>query len=127
MKRILGALALALLLSSPAPAADRTATAVQDVPCEPGPDLRLAGDGTLLACRLAAAADLLVAPAAGNGGGGVACSAGGRVEFHRNGYLSFCDRTGGTASYQTRGRGLTRCRGGARVAFDEDGRLEYCS
>ena len=112
-----------LLLPSPPALAERTA--VQEVPCEPGPGLRLARDGALVACRLAADAALLVGPAAGNPA--VACPAGGRAEFHRNGYLSFCDRTGGTASYQTRGRGLTRCRGGARVAFDEDGRLEYCS
>ncbi len=112
-----------LLLSPPAPAAERTA--VQEVPCEPGPDLQRARDGAVVACRLAAAADLPVGPAAGNGE--VACSAGGRVEFHRNGYLSFCDPAGAGASYLTRGRGSTRCRSGARVAFDENGHLEYCS
>jgi hypothetical protein len=76
-------------------------------------------------CRLAAPTTLLVAPAAGNGA--VACSAGGRVEFHRNGYLSFCDPAAADASYLTRGRSSTRCRSGARVAFDENGYLEYCS
>ena len=116
------ALLLALLLASPA-LADRTA--VQDVPCEPGPDLRLARDGTVSACRLAAAADLLVGPAAGNGE--VACAAGASAEFHRNGYLSFCDRAGAGASYLTRGGSSTRCRRGARVAVDENGHLEYCS
>jgi hypothetical protein len=117
------ALLLALLLASPALAANRTA--VQDVPCEPGPELRLARDGTVSACRLAAAADLLVGPAAGNGE--VACAAGGRAEFYRNGYLSFCNRAGAGASYLTRTRSSTRCRSGARVAFDENGYLEYCS
>jgi hypothetical protein len=115
-------LALTLLLSSPA-LAERTA--VQEVPCQPGPDRQLARDGALVACRLAAAAELLVGPAAGNAA--IACSAGGRVEFHRNGYLSFCDPAGGAASYLTRGRGSTQCRSKARVAFDEDGHLEYCS
>jgi hypothetical protein len=114
---------LALLLCSPALAAERTA--VQEVPCEPGPDRQLARDGTLVTCRLAAPTTLLVAPAAGNGA--VACSAGGRVEFHRNGYLSFCDPAAADASYLTRGRSSTRCRSGARVAFDENGYLEYCS
>jgi hypothetical protein len=114
---------LALLLSSSALAADRTA--VQDVPCEPDPGLRLARDGTVSACRLAAAADLLVGPAAGNGP--VACAGGARAEFHRNGYLSFCDPAGAGASYLTRSRSSTRCRSGARVAFDENGYLEYCS
>ena len=116
-------LPLLLLPSPPALAAERTA--VQEVPCEPGPGLRLARDGALVACRLAADAGLLVGPAAGNPA--VACAAGGRVEFHRNGYLSFCDPAGAAASYLTRGRGSTRCRSGARLAFDEDGHLEYCS
>ncbi len=115
-------LALTLLLSSPT-LAERTA--VQDVPCEPGLDLQRARDGSVVACRLAAAADLLVGPAAGNGE--VACSAGGRVEFHRNGHLSFCEAAGAAAAYLTRGRSSTWCRGGARVAFDPDGFLEYCS
>ena len=53
-----------LLLPSPPALAERTA--VQEVPCEPGPDRQLARDGTLVACRLAAAAGLLVGPAAGN-------------------------------------------------------------
>ena len=124
MARAIGRLAgLALLLSSPATAADRTA--VQDVPCEPGPALQRARDGTVVACRLAAAADLLLGPAAGNGA--VACSTGARVEFHRNGYLSFCDPAGAGASYLTRGGSSTRCRSGARVAFDDNGHLEYCS
>jgi hypothetical protein len=113
---------LALVLSPPALAGR---TAVQDVPCEPGSDLRLASDGTVSACRLAAAADLLVGPAAGNGT--VACAAGGGAEFHRNGYLSFCDRAAAGALYVTRSRNPTRCRSGARVAFDENGYLEYCS
>ena len=115
-------LALTPLLSSPV-LAERTA--VQEVPCEPGPDRQLARDGTLVACRLAADTGLLVGPAAGNPA--VACAAGGRVEFHRNGHLSFCDPAGGAASYLTRGRSSTRCRSGARVAFDENGYLEYCS
>jgi hypothetical protein len=114
-------LALTLLLSSPA-LADRTA--VQDVPCESGRTLH-ADDGTVLACRLATAADLLVAPTAGNAK--VACSAGSDVEFHRNGYLAFCDSAGAAASYLTRGRSATRCRSGARLAFDDNGYLEYCS
>ena len=115
-------LALTPLLSSPS-LAERTA--VQEVPCGPGPDLQLARDGALVACRLAADAGLLVGPAAGNPA--VACAAGGRVEFHRNGHLSFCDPAAADASYLTRGRGSTRCRSGARVAFDENGHLEYCS
>jgi hypothetical protein len=66
-------------------------------------------------------------PAAGNGK--VACSAGGQVEFHRNGYHSFCDAAaaGGAASYLTRGRSSTQCQSKARVALDENGYLEYCS
>jgi hypothetical protein len=114
-------LALSLLLPSAA-LADHTA--VQDVPCEAGRNRRLA-EGYVVACRLAAATDLLVGPTAGNGK--VACAAGGDVEFHRNGYLSFCDPADGAASYLTRGRSSTRCRSGARVAFDPDGYLEYCS
>lgn len=114
-------LALSLLLPSAA-LVDRTA--VQDVPCELGRSLRLA-EGYVVACRLAATAELLVGTTAGNGK--VDCSAGADVEFHRNGYLSFCDPAGGAASYLTRGRSSTRCRRGARVAFDPDGYLEYCS
>src|SRR5215207_3446118 len=93
--RLAGLLApLALLPSKPA-LAERTA--VQEVPCQPGPDRQLARDGTLVACRLAAPATLLVGPAAGNGE--VACAGGARAEFHRNGYLSFCDPAGADASY----------------------------
>ncbi len=120
-----GLVLLLTLLSSSAALAARTA--VQEVPCEPGPDLVLTRDGTLLACRLAATTDLLVGPAAGNGK--VTCSAGGHAEFHSNGYLSFCDAAAavGVASYLTRGRSSTQCRTKARVAFDENGYLEYCS
>ena len=70
-----------IVLLSPAALADRTT--VQLVPCEPGPERRLAVDGSVSACRLAAAADLLVDPAGGNGK--VPCAAGSAVEFHRNG------------------------------------------
>lgn len=116
-------LALTLLLPVAALAVDRTA--VQELSCEPGRDLLLARDGTVSACRLAAAADLLVGPAAGNPK--VACAAGARVEFHRSGYLSFCDPAAAAGSYLTRGRRSTQCRAQARVAFDESGFLEYCS
>ena len=67
-------------------------TAVQEVACQPGRELLLASDGTVSACRIAAAADLLVAPDAGNDK--AACAAGAQVEFHRNGYLSFCNPVG---------------------------------
>ena len=116
-------LALTLLLPMAALAADRTA--VQELACEPGRELLLARDGTVSACRLAAAADLLVGQAAGNPK--VACAVGARVEFHRSGYLSFCDPAATAASYFTRGRRSTQCRAQARVAFDENGFLEYCS
>jgi hypothetical protein len=76
-------LGLALLLPA-LTAAERTS--VQEVRCEPGRELLLARNGTLVAYRLTATTDLLVGPAAGNGK--VACSAGGHVEFHRNGYPS---------------------------------------
>ena len=116
-------LALTLLLPVVVLAADRTS--VQDVPCQPGRDLQLARDGTVSACRLAAAADLLVGAAAGNPK--VACTAGARAEFHRSGYLSFCDEAAVAATYATGGRRSTQCRAGARLAFDGNGFLEYCS
>jgi hypothetical protein len=116
-------LALVLLAPSAALADDRTA--VQPVPCEPGPERLLARDATVSACRLAADAELLVGPAGGNGK--VACSAGSRVEFHRNGFLSFCDSAVGAAGYLGRGGRTTRCRTNGRLAFDESGHLEYCS
>ena len=115
---------LGLILLLPA-AASAERTSVQEVPCQPGPELLLAGDGTVSACRMAAAAELLVGPPGGNGR--ITCSAGSRVEFHRNGYLAFCDRAGATGSYVTRARRPTRCNSGSRVAFDENGYLEYCS
>lgn len=110
------------LALSPLAAAERTG--VQGVPCETGRELRLARDGTVSACRLAAAAELLVGLAGGNGK--VACAAGGQVEFHRNGYLSFCDPAGAAGTYVTRGRRSTSCKTDGRVAFDENGYLEYC-
>lgn len=100
-------------------------TSVQEVPCEPGRELRLARDGSVSACRVTAAAEFLVGPAAGNGK--VTCAAGAEVEFHRNGYLSFCDPAGAAGTYSTRSRRSTTCRSGSRVAFDENGYLEYCS
>ncbi len=120
--------ALLGLVLAPAPPSAQAAgarTGVQDVPCEPGRELRLARDGTVSACRIASAAELVVGPAAGNGK--VACAAGAQAEFHRNGYLSFCDKAGAAATYATRGVRTTWCRSGARVAFDENGYLEYCS
>jgi hypothetical protein len=115
---------LALALVSTAPAlAERTA--VQEVDCQPGRELLLAGDGTVSACRIEAAAELLVAPGGGNAAAG--CAAGAQVEFHRNGYLAFCNPAGPAASYLGRGGRATSCRAGARVAFDESGVLEYCS
>lgn len=115
-------LGLALLLPAPA-AAERTR--VQEVPCEPGRELLLARDGTVSACRLVTAAELLVGAAAANGT--ITCAAGSRVEFHRNGYLSFCDQAGAAGTYVTRSRRSTSCRPNSRVAFDEEGYLEYCS
>jgi hypothetical protein len=112
-----------IVLLPPAALADRTT--VQDVPCEPGPERRLAVDGSVSACRLAAAADLLVDPAGGNGK--VPCAAGSAVEFHRNGYLSFCEAAGAAASYRDRAGRETRCLAKARLAFGEGGYLEYCS
>jgi hypothetical protein len=116
-------LALTLLAPSAALAGDRTA--VQPVPCEPGPARLLARDDTVSACRLAVDVELLVGPAAGNGK--VACSAGSRVEFHRTGFLSFCDSAAGAAAYLGRGGRRTQCRTHGRLAFDESGYLEYCS
>lgn len=98
---------------------------IQEVPCEPGPERRVAIDGTVSACRLAAAADLLVGPIAGNGK--VACAAGSSVEFHRTGYLSFCGAAGSATSYRDRAGRETRCRANARLAFSKEGYLEYCS
>ena len=100
-------------------------TLVQEVPCQPGRELLLASDGTVSACRIAAAAELLVAPQGGNVSAG--CAAGAQVEFHRNGYLSFCNPSGAAATYAGRGGRATPCRAGGRVAFDERGVLEYCS
>ncbi len=115
---------LGIFLFPPASAfAERTS--IQEVPCEAGRELRLARDGTVSACRLAAAAEFLVGPAAGNGK--IACAAGSQVEFHRNGYLSFCDPAAAAGTYVTRGRRSTSCRSSSRVAFDENGYLEYCS
>ena len=115
---------LGLTLQPPVLAAAER-TSVQEVPCEPGRELRLARDGTVSACRLTAAAALLVGPAAGNGK--ITCAAGSQVEFHRNGYLSFCDRAGAAGTYVTRSRRSTSCDPQSRVAFDEEGYLEYCS
>jgi hypothetical protein len=115
---------LALALPVP-PAAAADSTAVQPVPCAPGPERLLARDDSVSACRLAAAAELLVGPVAANGK--IACSAGSRVEFHRTGYLSFCDSAAATATYLGRGGRRTRCPTDARLAFDENGYLEYCS
>ena len=116
-------LGLSLLLTAAPASAERTS--VQEVPCKPGRELRLARDGTVSACRLTTTADLLVGPAAGNGK--IICVAGSQVEFHRNGYLSFCDQVGAAGTYVTRGRQSTSCRTNSRVAFDENGYLEYCS
>lgn len=120
--RAFGTLALVLCVTAPA-SADRTA--VQEAACEPGPELRLAGDSTVSACRLTAAADLLVAPEGGNLK--ASCAAGAQVEFDRNGYLSFCNPSGPGASYVGRDGRATRCRDSSRIAFDERGVLEYCS
>ena len=113
-----------LTLRLPA-AASPGAPAAKGGPCQLGPSLLVAGDGTVSACRMAAAAERVVGPPGGNGR--ITCSAGSRVEFHRNGYLAFCERAGATGSYVTRARRPTRCNGGSRVAFDENGYLEYCS
>lgn len=115
---------LGLTLLVPALAAAER-TSVQEVPCEPGRELRLARDGTVSACRLTAAAALLVGPGGGNGK--ITCAAGGQVEFHRNGYLSFCNPAGAAGTYVTRSQRSTSCRPNSRVAFDENGYLEYCS
>ena len=117
-----GALALVVLVALPARAEH---TGVQEVACQPGGEIQLARDGTVTACRLAAAAELLV----GTGGGNerAACAAGAQVEFHRNGYLSFCNPSGVAATYLGRNGRSTQCRGGSRIAFDETGVLEYCS
>ena len=100
-------------------------TSIQEVPCQPGPELLLARDGTVSACRLATATELLVGPTAGNGR--ITCTANSRVEFHRNDYLSFCDRAGAAGSYVTRSRLPTKYQSSSRMAFDENGYLEYCS
>ena len=100
-------------------------TAVQDVPCEVGPERRFSVDGGISECRLAAVADLLVDPAGGNGK--VACASGSAVEFSRIGYLAFCGAAAAAATYRDRSGRETRCRANARLAFSEDGYLEYCS
>ena len=100
-------------------------TAVQEVACEAGRELLLARDGTVSSCRLTTQGLLLVGPAAGNPN--VSCAAGARVEFHRNGYLAFCDSATAAAEYMTRGSRTSRCNVQARLAFDENGFLEYCS
>ena len=100
-------------------------TAVQAVPCATGPELQLRGDGSVAACRLSAAADLLVDPAAGNTA--AACAADSGVEFHPSGYLSYCERAGADATFRGRAGRETRCRASARLAFGEGGYLEYCS
>ncbi len=114
--------ALSPLAAAPA-LAERTA--VQVVSCETGHELLLARDGTVSSCRLTTVAILLVGSAAGNPS--VACAAGARVEFHRNGYLAFCDSATEAGAYLTRGSRTSRCNAGARLAFDENGFLEYCS
>jgi hypothetical protein len=119
---IVAALTLALVTPSTARAEH---TAVQEVACQPGSELQLARDGTVTACRLAAAAELLVGTGGGNAG--AACAAGAQVEFHRNGYLAFCNPSGTASTFLDRGRRSTRCRAGSRIAFDEAGVLEYCS
>lgn len=106
-------------------AAFAASTGVQEVTCAPGPNLLLARGGNVSACRIAAAAEFLVGPRAGNGS--ISCSAGAQVEFHRNGYLAFCDPSGAAGTYHTRGRRSTTCRSGSRLAFDDNGYLEYCS
>lgn len=120
--RALAAAGLAMLPAAPVLAQQ---TSVQEVPCAPGRELLLARDGTVSACRLVGAAALLVGPAAGNGK--VTCAAGAQVEFHRNGYLSFCDPAAAAGTYVTRSRRSSVCASNDRVAFDENGFLEYCS
>ena len=100
-------------------------TAVQEVPCVADGERQLGVDGTVLACRLAAAATLQAAPSGGNGG--VACAAGSSVEFHRSGYLAFCGVAEAPATYRGLSGRETRCRAGARLAFGEGGFLDYCS
>jgi len=100
-------------------------TAVQEVPCVADGGRQLGVDGTVLACRLAAAATLQAAPSGGNGG--VACAAGSSVEFHRSGYLAFCGVAEAPATYRGLSGRETRCRAGARLAFGEGGFLDYCS
>ena len=100
-------------------------TAVQEVPCVADVERQLGVDGTVSACRLAAAATLQVAPSGGNGD--VACAAGSSVEFHRSGYLAFCGVAEAPATYRGLSGRETRCRAGARLAFGEGGFLDYCS
>src|SRR3954449_548290 len=71
-----GALALAVLMASPALAEH---TAVQEVACQPGGEVQLARDGTVTACRLAAAAELLVGTGGGHPRAGRAARAPARV------------------------------------------------
>lgn len=120
--RAVALLALGLLLPATASA---QRTSVQEVPCGAGPELMLARDGTVSACRIATEASFLVGPAAGNGT--VVCAAGSSIEFHRSGYLAFCGSAKVAGTYVTRSRMPTQCSSGSRVAFDENGYLEYCS
>ena len=121
--RIATSAALAWLALATAAEAERTL--VQDVPCAPGPGQRIAADGTVSACRLAEAAELLIDPRGGNAS--ATCAAGSAVEFHRSGYLSFCEAAGAAATFRGRDGRETRCRARARLAFSEGGYLEYCS
>ena len=110
---------------APTSASAQPAIIAQKVSCEPDTEKRLAIDGTISACRLAAPAKLLVGPGGNNGE--VSCAAGGSVEFHRTGYLSYCSAAAAARSYRDRAGRETRCRANARLAFSEDGYLEYCS
>jgi hypothetical protein len=121
--RIATSAALAWLALATAAEAERTL--VQDVPCAPGAGQRIAADGTVSACRLAVSAELLIDPRGGNTG--AACAAGSAVEFHRSGYLSFCEVAAAAAVFRGRDGRETRCRARARLAFSESGYLEYCS
>ncbi len=96
----------------------RAASCVQDG------GVRLHGDGTVYACRMAREAALGISPESEKHE--VVCAAGSYVEFHRNGHLSYCDSLAEPAAYPTREGESRSCKSRGPISFDESGHLEYC-
>ncbi len=117
-----GAAVLGVLAPVGSPAAAGT---VQTAACNQDQELRLHGDGAVYACRVSRGVTLSVGPEAGNRE--VACASDSYVEFHRNGRLSYCDRTAKAAAYVTPNGETKLCKGRGPISFDQLGYLEYCS